>query len=108
MASRDINKARAATLRKELDRERINLIAVDIETGMTFLRIATTELSLGNLERTTALVEKARNAYTAMAKFLVDVAEPEEQERLREKHQALDAAIREVERRKRRHEDETT
>lgn len=87
-----------------MDRGRINLIETDIETGMTFLRIATTELSLGNLQRATALVAKARYAHTQMAKLLADVTEQDEQQRLREKHQALDAEIREVERRKRRYE----
>lgn len=104
--ARDSIKARSATLRRDMDRERINLIEADIETGMTFLRIAITELSLGNLERTTALVAKARQAYAAMAKFLADVPELEEQQRLREKHQALEAAILEIERRKRRCEEQ--
>jgi hypothetical protein len=104
--SRDRNNARSATLRMDMDRQRINLIDTDIETGMTFLRIARTELDLGNLERTTALIAKARYAHGAMAKLLTDVSDADQQQRLREKHQALDAAIREAERLKRRHEEQ--
>jgi hypothetical protein len=106
VAPPDTNKTFAA-LRADLDRERINLIDADLDTGMTFLRIADTELGLGNLERTQTLIAKARTAYDAIGKLLIPVTESEEQSRLRDRHQALDAAIQEMERRKRRYEKET-
>ena len=97
---------RAERLRSETNRQRIAFIETDIDTGITFLRLALTELDMRNLVRVDQLLAKARIAYAATAKLLADVADPDERQRLHNEHQALADAIREVERRKRRHEHE--
>ena len=98
--------ARALRLRRETVRQRIALIDTDIDVGMTFLRIAATELSMGNSARADDLLAKARMAYTTTAKFLPGVADVEEWQHLHDKHQALADAIRGAERRQRRQEGE--
>lgn len=97
---------RFAVIGTNMNRERINLIETDIESAMTFLRIAMTELELANLDRASSLLSKAKDARSSVAKFLGDVVDPDEQQRLREKHRALDEAIGNVERRKRRFEEQ--
>jgi hypothetical protein len=97
---------RAKRLRTETDRQRIALIETDIDVAATFLRLALTELDIRNLTRVDQLLAMARIAYAATAKFLTDVADPDEWQRLHNDHQALADAIREVERRRRRHEEQ--
>lgn len=90
----------------ESRRERVSLIEADVEAAMTFLRIATTEMGLGNMARAASLVDKARQAYGAVTKLLAEMPEAEDQQRLREKQQALDAELREAARRKRHYEEQ--
>ena len=97
---------RSKRLLSETNRQRIAFIETDIDVAMTFLRLALTELDMGNLTRVDQLLAKARIAYAATAKLMADVADSEEWQRLHDEHQALADAIREVERRKRRHEEE--
>ena len=97
---------RSVRLRRELTRQRIALIETDIDVGITLLRLALTELDMRNLARVDQLIAKARIAYAATAKLLADVMELEEWQRLHDEHQALADALREVERRKRRHEEQ--
>ena len=97
--------ARTLRLRRESARLRIAFIETDIDVGITFLRLALTELEMSNLARVDELLVKARIAYEATAKLLPEVAELEEWQRLRDEHEGLADALREVERRRRRHED---
>src|SRR5258708_31107403 len=93
---------RSKLLRSETDRRRIAFIETDIDVGMTFLRLAVTELDMRNLARVDQLLAKARIAYAATAKFLADVADPGEGQHLHDEHPALADPIRAGERRKRR------
>jgi hypothetical protein len=98
--------ARALRLRRETARQRVAFIETDIDVGITFLRLALTELDMRNLARVDELLANARIAYAATAKLLPEMAELEEWQRLHDEHQALADAIREVERRKHRQEEE--
>lgn len=97
---------RTERLRRETARQRIALIEADINVAIAFLRIALTELDMRNAARVDHLLAKARIAYASTAKLLADVVDPEEWQRLHDDHQALADAIREVERRQHRQEDE--
>jgi hypothetical protein len=97
---------RAKRLRSEADRQRIAFIETDIDLGITFLRLALTELEMRNLSRVDQLQAKAGIAYAATSKLLADVADPDEWQRLHDEHQALADAIREVERRRRRYKEQ--
>src|SRR5258708_18242785 len=84
-------------LRRASNRQRISVIETDIDTGMTFLQLADTELGMGNMERVHRLVGLARRAHEATGKFLAGVQDPDDFERLREKRQRLEEAIRDRE-----------
>lgn len=88
-------------LRRETAGQRIALIENDIDTGVTFLRLAVMELAMSHPARVDELLAKARMAYTATAKFLAEVEDPVEWLRLHDKHQALGDAIGEVESKRR-------
>jgi hypothetical protein len=90
---------RNAELLRASNRQRVAFIETDIETAMTFLQLADTELLMGNVERVTTLVGSARTAYEATGRFLARVPDPEERERLREQRCRLEEAIRDVEQR---------
>jgi len=98
---RNINELerKTAELRRASNLQRVSVIETDVETGMTFLRLADTELGMGNMERVNRLVGLARKAHEATGKFLAGVQDPEDFERLREKRQGLEEAIRDTERR---------
>src|SRR5258708_7863426 len=103
MTRRSMNalQKRNSDLRRGSTRQLVNFIETDIETGMTFLQLADTELGMDNMERVTRLVGSARTAYETTAKFLARVSNPEDLQRLREKLHRLEEAIREVEHRMR-------
>lgn len=86
------------------DRERLKFLEADIESGMSLLRIAAAELTLGNLERASALIERARQTHSTMPNFTAEMRQQEDRQGLREKCQALDAAIHDIERQMRRRE----
>src|SRR5258708_25172085 len=90
-------KKKNADLRRASNRQRIIFIETDIETAMTFLKLADTELGMGNMERVTRLVGSARTAYETTGRFLVRVQDPEDHQRLCEKLCRLEEAIRDVE-----------
>jgi len=96
----------AQHLRRESARQRIAFIETDIDTAMTFLQLALTELNMRHLARVDELLGKARIAYAATARFLADVEDPVERRRLHDRHQALADAIWEVQG-KRRHQQKT-
>ena len=87
----------AEHLRRESARQRIALIETDVNTAMTFLRLALTELDMRHLARVDELLAKARIAHAATARLLADVEDHVELLRLHDKHQALADAIWEVE-----------
>lgn len=89
---------RAERLHREAAEQRIVMIDADIELAMTFLQLALTELDMGENESAGQLLEKARVARDTMTKFLPQVADVEQHQRLQSKHQALTDAIVEVER----------
>src|SRR5258708_2059488 len=64
-------------LRRASNRQRISVIETDIDTGMTFLQLADTELGMGNMERVHRLIGLARKAHEATGKFLTRVPDPE-------------------------------
>ena len=94
-------KKKTAGLRRESNRQRVSLIETDIETARTFLQLADTELGMGNIERVTRLVLKARTAHEAMGTFLTQVADPKDRKRLGEELDGVDEAILDMERRAR-------
>lgn len=96
----------AKRLNRDSSRQRVNLIETDIDTAMTLLRFAVTELSLGHSSRVAQLVAKARAAHKTVGSFLGDVADENERQHLHERHQALGDTLRDVERRTRRYDDE--
>ena len=101
MTLRKMNELEKKTgeLRRASNRQRISVIETDIDTGMTFLQLADTELGMGNMERVHRLIGLARKAHEATGKFLARVPDPEDFERLREKRHGLEGAIRDLERR---------
>jgi hypothetical protein len=99
---------RGERLCEETARQRVALIETDIDLAIAFLRLALTELDMRNLARVDHLLDKARIAYAATAKLLADFTDYEEWQRLHDEHQALADAIREVERRMRRHEEQNS
>lgn len=92
---------KASQLREHSARQREVLIEADIETAMTFLRLAATELDMGHTGRAAELAKKAKQAYHAVAKLLVHVTSVRKQE-LRKKWRALDVAISDLERQRRK------
>src|SRR5260370_12778549 len=68
--STNTRQKRNADLRLASNRQRVIFIETDIETAMTFLQLADTELGMDNMERVTRLVGSARPAYAATCKFL--------------------------------------
>ena len=92
-------KKQTAGLLRASNRQRVMLIETDIETARTFLQLAGTQLSMGNIERVTRLVFIARIAHDTMGRFLSRVADPEDRKRLHEELHGLDEEIRDVERR---------
>ena len=103
MTRRSMNalQKRNAELRRGSTRQLVNFIETDIETAMTFLQLADTELGMENMERVTRLVVSARTAYETTGKFLARVPDPKDNQRLREKLLRLEEAIRDVEHRMR-------
>jgi len=89
---------RAERLHREAAEQRIAVIDADIDLAMTFLQLALTALSMGHNEHADQLLDKAQTARDTMGKFLPQVADVEQQQRLQGKHQALTDAIAEVER----------
>src|SRR5260370_4234918 len=86
-------------LRRASNRQLVILIEPDIETALTFLQLADTELGRGDMERVTRLVGSARTAYETTGKFLARVLDPEDRQRLHEKLCRLEEAIRDMEHR---------
>ena len=82
-------------------RARISLIESQIETALTLLKLAKTEISLGRLERIEELISKARVAQHDAAHSLREVNAPLEPV-LQRKQEDLAEALSDVERRLRR------
>jgi hypothetical protein len=91
---------RAERLHREAAEQRINVIDADIDLAMTFLQLALTALSMSHYESADQLLEKAHVAHDTMAKFLPQVADVEQQQRLQAKHQTLTDTLAEVERKR--------
>ena len=86
-------------------RTRISLIETQLDTALTLLKLANTELSFGHFERIGELLSKARLAQLEAAHSLRDVNARDES-MVREKQQALDEALSDIEHNKRRFEEE--
>ena len=84
-------------LRQQTEQQRRNFIATDIDTAMTFLQLARTELEIGDKEHASKLLVTARHAHDTIGRFIESVADPEEKQRLSERFQLLGDAIREAE-----------
>ena len=89
----------AESLRREKLRVQTALMETDLDNAMAFMALARTELRMGDLTRVTQLLAKVRAAHEAVGKFLVEVKDPEEQQRLRDKHDALTDALEDLQRR---------
>ena len=94
---------RAARLDQQVRKQRIGFIDADIDTAMTFLRIADTALSMGHMEHLNTIMEKAHVARQTVGEFLEKVEDRSERRRLRRKYQELQDAIRKVEHHKQQH-----
>jgi hypothetical protein len=89
----------AESLRRGWLRMQTALIETDLDNAMTFMGLARTELRMGDLTRVTQLLAKVRAAHEAVGKFLAEVKDPEEHQRLRDKHDALTDALEDLQRR---------
>ena len=86
-------------VRRERDRQQIAVVENLIDAAFSFLRIASSELELGNRARVDELLSKARVAYQQAADSLRTIDNFEEQQRLRDRHWEIDARIWSLERR---------
>src|SRR5437016_13605740 len=90
---------RGERLRRELDRRRMAFLDTDLDVAIRSVERAVTELSLGHRDRADELFLAARDIYKGIAGFLSEVDDPQQQQRLRDKHQRLADAIQDIERR---------
>ena len=90
------------------DLERIAAIDSTIDEALRLLRSAVTELPLDKSARIPELLARAQSAYDRTRPLIGQVNDPEEQRRLRSKHQELEARIWDVQRRRRRHDQENS
>jgi len=84
-------------LRRQTDQLRRNFIDTDIDTAMTFVQLARTEVKVGDQQHASNLLFAARHAHETIARFLDSVTDPEEKQRLTERFQVLGHAIDGVE-----------
>src|SRR5437899_1878171 len=90
---------RAERLRRDLDNRRIAFLDTDLDVALKSVGRAVTELSLGHRDRADELFLAARDIHKGVAKFLPEVDDLEQRERLWDKHQRLAVAIQNLERR---------
>jgi hypothetical protein len=62
--------SKSAELRAEAERQRIELIKLELKLGFTFASLARTESSLGELAGTQQAINNAMKAHEAVLKFL--------------------------------------
>ena len=85
-------------------RQRLAMVEADLDTAMALLRLAQTDLNLGQPSRLGEMLTKARAAQQDAEKFLTEVKDPETRQRLHYKQQAVVENIGDVERRRVRQE----
>jgi hypothetical protein len=91
-------KARGDQAERAHNRQRVVFIETDIDMAMTFVRLATTDLSLGKWEDAMELVARAIQVEETVATLIATVPDEENRQRLHEKWQALAEALQEVQR----------
>ena len=89
---------RAEQLRRDIDQRRIAFIDNDLDVAMNSVERALMELNLGYGERARELLLKVRELHKNIVRVLSEVDDWQQQQRLRDKHETLTAAIKEVER----------
>ena len=76
----DPNHSKYSELRAEAERQRVQLIKGELESALSFARLAQTEYSLGEFAGAEQAIITARRAYRVVLKYLPK-AQPTEQEK---------------------------
>jgi hypothetical protein len=76
----DPNHSKYSELRAEAERQRVQLIKGELESALSFARLAQTEYSLGEFTAAEQAITNARRAYRIILKYMPK-ARPAEQER---------------------------